>query len=122
MPEGGPYWSQANKDLLKKWIEEGAKNTIGCASCDTSKFTYSAGVKPILDKNCVGCHQTATPSNRNVKLSDYDGVKATVTSGKLLPSINQTGPFPMPQPPSTKLNSCNLTVITKWVNAGAPNN
>jgi len=55
-------------------------------------------------------------------LDNYAGVLKSVTNNKLLPSVNHTGPYPMPQGSSAKLNDCKLKIIENWVNAGAKNN
>src|SRR5688572_16276587 len=57
MPRNAPRLSDTVINLIARWIKEGAKNTTNCASaCDTSVFTYAAVVKPIIDANCVSCH------------------------------------------------------------------
>lgn len=105
---------------IAQWINEGAKNTTGCnASCDTTRFAFSANVLPILRNYCTGCHN-ATTANGNVVLSTYDGVK-TVTSS--LPGVIQwlPGYKAMPQPGS-KMPDCDIKVVLKWIKAGALNN
>jgi hypothetical protein len=56
MPPDGPL-TQAQKDLIKNWINQGAKNTVDCdCNCDPTKFTYSGTIQPLLNNQCVGCH------------------------------------------------------------------
>jgi ribosomal protein S16 len=117
-----PPLTTAQKELIKKWINEGAKETKNCATtCDANVFSYSAAVKPILEANCVGCHNgPAAPLG--IVLNTYTGVKAAATTGRLLGAIkHQTGFSPMPKG-SSKLSDCKISQIEKWIQAGAPNN
>jgi len=109
-------------NLMAQWIKEGAKNTANCSTgCDTSLFTYSGVVQAILALHCTGCHNN-TIQNGGVNLSTYNGVQTVVLNGKLAGSINwSTGFVPMPKG-GQKLSDCNIEQITKWINAGAPNN
>lgn len=109
-------------NLIAQWINEGAQNTTNCSTtCDTSLFTYSGAVQPILTVHCTGCHNNTTQSG-GINLTTYNGVQTVALNGKLAGSINwSTGFKPMPQG-GQKLSDCNIEQITKWINAGAPNN
>ncbi len=120
-PPNAPL-TTAQKALIARWINEGAKNTTTCsASCDSSTFTYSNGVKPILETHCLGCHGGTAASGGSIKLGTYSDVKAQVTANALYPSITHTGGVPMPQN-GTKISDCKIVVIRKWIEAGTPNN
>lgn len=113
--------TQAEKDSIKVWIQQGAKNTTNCAcTCDESQFTYQLAVKPILDKACVGCHKPGT-LNGDIDLSDYAHVKIVADNGSLLGVIKHIVGF-VPMPQGTKLSDCEITKIDRWVQAGASNN
>ncbi|MCC7297394.1 MAG: hypothetical protein IT244_03600 [Bacteroidia bacterium] len=111
----------AQKALIKRWITEGAKDGKNCPSkCDSSKFTYSGAIQPLLDKYCVGCHKPSSLSG-NTDLSTYAGVKdAAVTKNTLMPSLKRSTSW-MPLGGS-KFSDCQMAQIQKWINAGAPNN
>lgn len=105
------------------WIEQGAQNTTGCGaiSCDTTNVTYSGSVKPILNAYCNGCHAGSVPQG-DINLTTYNEVKAQVNSGALLGSIEHGSAYsPMPKG-GNKLNSCNITLIQKWIDSGALDN
>jgi uncharacterized membrane protein len=123
MPLGFPELSTAQKELIKKWINEGAQNTRNCGNtCDTATFSFAAAVNPILQTNCVSCHTGATGYN-GIDLSTHAGTKAAATSGKLMPAITHTGLYKMPKSnPQRKLSDCQITQIRKWIDAGTPNN
>lgn len=122
-PSPRPVLTAAQRALLLKWIQQGAKNLRCDAGCDTTKFTYAAAIQPILALRCNGCHSNALAS-AGVNYSTYAGVKTTVDNGRLLKSINHTaGVLPMPYPPgSAKIPDCERIKIKKWIAAGAQNN
>lgn len=112
----------AQKNTIGKWITEGAKNTVNCGTaCDVNAFAFTANVKPILNTYCVGCHSAANAGG-GVDLSSYDKVKTYASNGRLYGSIAWLpGYKAMPQG-GNKLSDCQISVIKKWVDAGAPNN
>jgi Planctomycete cytochrome C len=112
----------AQKALIGKWINEGAKNTTNCAStCDTNQFKYGANISVILNSNCTGCH-SGTAASGGIELTNYTLVKAQVTNGRLVGAVTHApGYAPMPKD-ANKLSECQLTQIKKWVAAGALNN
>jgi cytochrome c553 len=90
-------------------------------ACDTTNITFSRSVVPLLSAHCTGCHGGSTPSAA-IRLDTYSGVRQQADNGRLLGSVNHTAGFsPMPKG-ATKLSACNITKLTKWVAAGAPNN
>ena len=94
---------------------------LGSNGCDTSgTVSYSNNISKIFSNNCTGCHSETTASG-NIILDNYDGVVNAVNSGKLIPAIDQTGPFPMP-PGGIKLSECEINQIKKWISQGNPNN
>lgn len=89
--------------------------------CDTTNVTYSGSVAPVMAANCNGCHSTASPS-AGIITDNYNSLKSIAESGVLQGAINhQSGYSPMPKG-GNKLNSCDLTKIDVWINAGTPNN
>jgi hypothetical protein len=94
------------------------------SECDTTNVTYSTSVKPILQNYCYACHNTANaPSlGSNINLEDYNILKQEAEQGFLLGAIkHESGFAPMPDG-GGKLKDCDILIIQKWVEAGAPNN
>jgi hypothetical protein len=120
MPPDAPL-TQAQKDSIALWINQGAKNTVNCnCNCDTTKFTYATIIQPLLSSTCVGCHKPGSLGG-NIDLSTYTSVKIQASNGKLLGSIQHSAGYsPMPQ--GGKLSDCQITQIKNWINAGAVNN
>jgi mono/diheme cytochrome c family protein len=107
--------------LFKKWVSQGFKNNTCAAGCDSTKFTFTAVIDPLMKKYCVGCHTGGTAANKNVDLSTYAGVKASALSGQLYKSVaHLAGAIAMP-PSGTALTTCEVTQIKKWIAAGALN-
>jgi uncharacterized membrane protein len=116
-----PALTTAQKALIQKWINQGAKNNNCIGSCDTATFTFSGAVKVIMDNKCTGCHNPSSLGG-NIDLSTYSAVRIVALSGKLNGSVSQQpGYSPMPKN-STKLSDCEIRQIQKWIAAGSLNN
>ena len=91
-------------------------------SCDTTNVNYHSTVAALLTSNgCTGCHSGSAPSG-NISLQSYAGVKAVAISGKLYGAINHSAGFsPMPKG-GNKMNSCSISKIKAWIDAGSINN
>ncbi|GAB4135960.1 MAG: hypothetical protein Fur0041_10350 [Bacteroidia bacterium] len=121
MPPAGPL-SEKDMNTIKAWILMGAPNNSGCGgNCDTTVFTYSGGVDPIIQTYCRGCHNNGNQSGA-VNLESYTDVYNQAMSNYLLGVVkHESGYIPMPYN-SQQLSDCQIRVIEKWINAGAPNN
>lgn len=120
-PPPMPALTAAQKALIQKWINQGAKNNNCIAGCDTLSFTFSGAVKPIMDNKCVGCHNPGSLGG-NIDVSSYSAVRLIALNGKLYGSIShQTGYSPMPKN-SNKLSDCEIRQVQKWISAGSLNN
>ena len=107
------------KQLIYKWIMQGAKNNYCGEACDTTQFTYSGTISSIISRNCIGCHTGSSPGG-GVSLNTYDEVKAQCVNGKMMPAITKTGSKPMPPSSSSKLSDCNIAQFTRWMNNNYP--
>jgi uncharacterized membrane protein len=117
-PPGYPQLTPAEKELIKKWIQQGAKET-DCAGnvCDTAAAPSFAEANAIIQAQCIGCH--AYPNvNGNVQLDSYLGIKRAVDNNNLLGALKGVGSSQMP--PSGAMNACNQRKIARWVAAGMP--
>ncbi len=112
----------AQKSLIAKWINEGAKNTVNCSStCDSNQFKYAANISILMSTFCTGCHSGTVPSG-NIDLSNYNNVKVQVTNGRLLGSVIQAAGYAAMPKNANKLTDCQIAQIKKWIAAGALNN
>lgn len=117
--------TKEQKDLIYRWILEGAQNK-DCSDnpvggCDTINVTYSKTVVNIVKTNCLGCHSSSQAQGQ-VKLDSYDNIKKYILDGSFMGSIYHSAGFvPMPTA-NIKLSTCNITQLQKWIDAGYPNN
>lgn len=114
--------TSAQKALIGRWINEGAKNTINCGvACDTTQFKYGANISLIFGTYCLGCHSGSSPS-AGINLSQWSVANNLALNGRLVGAVTHApGYAPMPNG-GNKLSECQITQIKKWVAAGAPNN
>jgi hypothetical protein len=92
------------------------------SNCNTpATVSYGQHVLPILQANCYGCHSGVAPGG-NIAMGTWAADNAIAVNGKLYGSISWAAGYqPMPLGAS-KLSVCNLEVIKKWIDSGAPNN
>ncbi len=90
-------------------------------NCDTSNVTFTNDVFPVMQINCVSCHNTNN-TTAGVNLSDYNNIKRYAESGSLLGTIKHLPGF-SPMPPSgPKLDDCTILKIEVWVEQELNNN
>jgi hypothetical protein len=97
---------------------------VSGGSCDTTGvITFSTHIVPMFKTNCGtrnSCHGHNNTSGYD--LSTYAGVYSTVVNGKLMNSINWTGSATRMPENGSKMSSCNIIKLQKWIDAGALNN
>jgi hypothetical protein len=96
--------------------------TSSLATCNTpATVSYSQNVLPILQLYCYHCHSGAAPGG-NIAMGTWSADNAIAVNGKLYGSVSWAAGYqPMPLG-AGKLSPCNLELIKKWVDSGAPNN
>lgn len=116
-PPASPL-SAAEIALIRKWIEQGAKD-LHCDECDTTNLTYTANIQAIFT-SCTGCHGATNPS-ANLSLTTYQQVKdAMVGPYDLILRINGGDANNPQMPQGGMLSSCNIKKIETWYNNGMP--
>ncbi len=102
--------------------EEELYGTTQPEVCNITSATFTADVKPILQRECNSCHNTSFAAD-GIILDTYDGVKkVTIDKNRLFPAINhEPGFIPMPLG-GNKLPACDIAKIKKWIELGALNN
>jgi hypothetical protein len=97
----------------------------GSEICDSTSFTFSGAVFPIIKSNCINCHSGSAPVSGLV-LEDYISISAAALTpagefGSLYGAItHHSGNSAMPKN-NTKLSDCKIFQIKEWIDAGAPN-
>ncbi|WP_460623045.1 hypothetical protein [Hymenobacter tenuis] len=83
--------------------------------------SYSVSISPLLDRNCRSCHNPVLLTG-GVNLEDFSVIQKYVRSGQLMGNVKHLpGYNPMPDG-GNKLSDCDIDLLQKWVDAGAPNN
>jgi hypothetical protein len=112
-PGGGVIDFTANqKNIIKKWISEGAKDDGG--GCTVSGvITYTAKVLPLYTTTCKGstCHGGIA-----VNL-DYS--KMVAKKDVLTAMMNSSGAAGHPGP-ALSLSTCTVNLIKEWIAQGTP--
>jgi hypothetical protein len=126
-PSPRPPLTTAQISALRTWINDGALNS-DCpdGSCDTTgTISFLAQVDPLLQGNCVGCHNS-TLANGGVNLSSYAQVKIYAESLRdgtsLLAGVTGRLPGFVAMPPTFSLDACNIRLIGLWIEQGSLNN
>jgi uncharacterized membrane protein len=96
----------------------------GQSTCDTVNVSFAKDIKPLIDAQCVGCHNTQSPT-AGISLSTHGEIQVYANSGKLFGVLSWTPPYTgtKQMPPSgPKWSNCNLSKLNSWIKKGAPNN
>jgi len=120
-----PPLNGTQMNLLKQWINMGAPDDTDCiVNCDTTKFTFSAAIVPILSNYCYSCHSTASAASTGggIILDTYNGVLIQAQNGKLIGDLQHAPGFNYMPLGGAQLSECKITQVSKWISAGAQNN
>jgi hypothetical protein len=85
--------------------------------CGEGIVSYSEKVAPIINANCVGCHDQTS----SIKIYDYESTKVLGLSGQLVGCITGNTNY-QAMPTSGSLDSCSIKIIQNWVTQGTLNN
>ena len=110
--------TQAQKDRIKLWIEQGAKETNCANACDTVAAPSWAQVSTVFQAQCTGCHQASSASG-NVRLDDYAEAVYAVDTRGLKATLHGTGGAPQ-MPPAGPMSDCSIAIVERWIRAGMP--
>lgn len=119
-PSSSDRFSKEEKQLIYDWISQGALNNACESGCDTTAYTFTENIQPILNTYCAGCHGS-TGGQSGVNMVGFINVILQVDNDKLLGVIKGKAGMPL-MPPGNALPDCEITLIEKWVKAGAANN
>ena len=105
-------------DKFKPPIKADSSSTSGTKNCgDLASVSYSAQIQPIINSNCLSCHDAST----GFKLYDYNHVILFANSGQLAGCISGDQNF-LQMPPGSPMDSCSVKAIVNWVKQGKLNN
>ena len=90
--------------------------------CDTLNVSYQDDVVPILSTSCYSCHSNGNAPDFafGITFEDYEDVVAG--SELILGAIKHQEGYPAMPKGAGQLDSCSISIIEAWVNAGTPDN
>ena len=112
--ETGFSLPQDQLDLIKDWINQGAKDNY-CDECDTTQFTFSGQINYIIERSCAtssGCHGAGTT---NSEFTSYNEISQRAAA------IEQRAIIYKNMPPASPLSDCEMLLLKKWIDGGAHN-
>lgn len=122
-PQGNTPLTAEQKNLISRWISEGAINQTcvkDTGNCVSTNVSYKNDISKIINTYCIGCHGAG--NSTGIDLSNYGGVKSAATSGKLYNSVAQNGQASSMPKGGSKIPACDIQKIKSWVDAGSQDN
>ena len=104
--------------LIRTWIEQGAKNNACIDGCDTTSVTFSGQVWPMMEAYCTGCHSASAPGG-GIVIASYSDMVALAENGSLMGSIRWEAGYAK-MPTNQMLSECNINVLQTWIDNGFP--
>ncbi|MDO7874628.1 hypothetical protein Q5H93_07780 [Hymenobacter sp. ASUV-10] len=91
---------------------------------DTTSITYAAVVSPIIQANCLDCHNTANYQNDGdfQNFDQFTVLQSHALSGQLMRCLRHEPSVSAMPKGRAKLSDCDIARIQAWVDAGALNN
>jgi len=96
-----------------------SKDEVAVADCGTTKVTYEADVRSIIQASCAtsGCHD-ATSRADGKNYSTYAMVVSESSKASFLGSINHLSGYESMPKGASKLSADKIKTITCWINGG----
>lgn len=80
---------------------------------------YYEDLTPIFTGICASCHNEQFTYRQDIRMDNYENVKASMETGLPWPAINHTGDYEMPYN-LPKLSDCDIQRIGVWISTGMP--
>ncbi len=79
---------------------------------------YTEHIKPIINNNCLTCHNSNPNPIGPFPLETYDEVQDKTENGNLLQRIQLPVGDPLIMPQTGKMSQTNIDIILKWKDQG----
>lgn len=112
--------SSSQIELIYAWISQGASNNA-CQNCDSTLFSFSEAIQPLIAAFCAGCHGGVDPEG-GLDLTTYAGVVGAISYSDLMGRVNGTSAYDAMPPSGNGLSDCQIDQLQRWIDDGMPNN
>jgi hypothetical protein len=92
------------------------------SSCDTLIVSFQNDVVPILSSSCYTCHSNMNAPDFAFGISFEDYEDVVEGSSLILGAIKHEEGYPAMPKGAAQLDTCSISKIEAWVNAGVPDN
>jgi uncharacterized membrane protein len=102
--------------------KSGSLTPTSCSTSPTSQVSFSRDIFPIIQANCLQCHDAKNHYD-GIVIENYSQIAESGKSGELYNSIqinSSTGKPYMPK--GGRLLDCEIALIQAWIKQGALNN
>jgi hypothetical protein len=93
------------------------KTAVAASDCTGVTPTYTTDIKPIIDANCLSCHNSGNKSG-GYDLSNYNNCKSA--KDKIVGSVQHASGFAAMPDGSAKLSDATIKIINCWSQNNAP--
>jgi len=104
--------------MIRTWIEQGAKNNSCIDGCDTTTVTFAGQIWPMMESYCTGCHSASAPGG-GIVIADITDMVSLVENGSLMGTIRWEAGYAK-MPTNQQLSECSINVLQKWIDDGFP--
>jgi hypothetical protein len=104
--------------LIRIWIEQGAKNNSCIDGCDTTTVTFAGQIWPMMESYCTGCHSASAPSG-GIVIADITDMVSLAENGSLMGSVRWETEYAK-MPTNQQLSECSINQLQKWIDDGFP--
>ncbi|HYG51821.1 MAG TPA: hypothetical protein VD905_13010 [Flavobacteriales bacterium] len=105
----------------KENAEELTLNANLQALCELDSARYTEHVRPIIDANCMSCHND-TDAEGGITLTTHADVSFLALDGILIHAIKQDGQAIAMPKDAPKMHECEIHAIELWAQQGALDN
>lgn len=107
--------------ITKSCTSNNEYDLYGLPQCDTLNITWESKISAILQANCVVCHNEEV-NYKGVRHDNYQSELVVVNDGRLRGVVNHLDGYVKMPKDRGKLPACELELINKWLDNGAPEN
>ena len=101
--------------------KSGSLTPASCSTSPTSQVSFSRDIFPIIQTNCLQCHD-AKNHYGGIVIENYTQIAESGRSGELYNTIQISSNGKAYMPKGGRLLDCEIALIQAWIKQGALNN